>query len=237
MRSFSVASLVASLTVVPSAFAWESVRGNGEISTETRKIGEFSEIEVSGGMKVEVKSGSPSLTIETDKNLLEYLRTEVKGNRLIIRPKDNTSLRASKVIKVVVNSGPLTAVSVSGGIEMELGVMLVKAAKIEVSGGVNLKAEKIDADSLEVDGSGGVDMKLAGQAKVADIDLSGGVKMHAKGLATKVMKIDASGGCELEVAVAEAVKGGISGGVALEIYGAPRVNVSKSGGASVHVRE
>lgn len=237
MRSFSVTSLVASLALVPSAFAWDAVRGNGEITTETRKIGEFSELEAGGGLKVEVKSGSPSLTVETDKNLQEYVRTEVKGNRLIISPRENTSIRATKGTTIVVSSGPLTLVSVSGGVEIDVGVALVKTAKIDVSGGVNLKAEKIDADSLEIDGSGGVDLKLAGSAKVADLDLSGGVHLRAKGLATKVMQVDASGGCDLEVAVADVLKGGISGGVDLEVHGAPKMNVSKSGGASVHVRD
>ena len=226
------------LTAASSAFAWgDPVTGNGDIATETRKVTEFTAIDGSGGVKITVKKGDPSLSIETDRNLLELVVTEVKDGRLHIGPKRNTQLRPTKSITVSVTVPSLTDVGGSGGVTLDVDAPVTKSARIDLSGGVNAHINAIDADSLKIDASGGVEMTLTGKAVASKVDLSGGVQVHAAKLSLKTMSVDASGGCAIDVAVADAVHGEISGGVDLQLHGSPKVSVSKSGGASVRVRD
>ena len=239
MRSALLLPMLA-VTASTAAFAWgdnETVRGNGDITTEKRAIADVTAIGAGGGLKVDVQKGAPSLTIETDRNLLQYVQTEVKDGRLTIAPKRNTSLKPTKAIKVTITVPSLTAVSASGGVDFNVEAPLLKNAKVEANGGVNMHVANIDADLLDIDASGGVEMSLSGRASAATVDLSGGVQVHAARLAVKNMKLDASGGCGLDVAVEDALQGDISGGVDVQVHGAPQVKVSRSGGAAVRLRD
>lgn len=224
-------------TVATSAHAWDSIRGNGEIVTETRTIAEFTELSAAGGLQIELRRGAPSLVIETDRNLLPYVRSEVKEGRLSIGPKSGVSLRSTKALKVVLTTPTLSSLEASGGVSLTVDVPLTKTTKIETSGGVKLHMTGIDVEVLDVEASGGVELNLAGKAAVAKLELSGGVEVRAAGLSTETIDLDASGGCSLDLAASEAVKGDISGGVSVEIHGSPKVSISKSGGASVRLRD
>jgi len=240
MRSaFSILMPILVVTAPTVALAWgdsETVRGNGEIVTESRKVGEFTSVHAGGGLTVEVRKGAPSLTIETDKNLLEYMRSEVKDGVLTVNTKPNTSIRASKKVKVTITAPSLTGLSASGGVDINVDVPMIKNARIDASGGVQMRVSTIDADSLDLDVSGGVDMTLVGRVNAIKGEFSGGVQLRAEKLAAKTMTVDASGGCDLEVAVAESIQGDLSGGVDLDVHGSPKVSVSKSVGADFHVR-
>ncbi len=225
------------LLAATNAHAGEQLIGNGELASESRKISEVSEVEASGGVKLDVKQGPPSLVVETDRNLLPYVRTEVKGQRLVIGYAPNTSIRSSKGLKATLTVPSLSGVSGSGGVQFNIDVPLVKAAKIDASGGAVIEASKVDADVLAVDASGGVELHLRGKAAAANLDLSGGVQVKAPSLAVKSLKVDASGGCTAELAVSDAVQGDLSGGVDLLVHGKPQVSVSRSGGASVRLRD
>jgi hypothetical protein len=50
---------------------WETIKGNGQIKTETRQVNTFTSLTSQGSMNVEISYGSSnSLTIEADENLL-----------------------------------------------------------------------------------------------------------------------------------------------------------------------
>ena len=220
-----------------NAFAWgDAVRGNGELAKESRKISDFKEVELAGGLKVTITLGEPSLTIETDRNVLEYVKSEVKDGRLVIEPRRNIQLRTAKPIVVSITVPSLDAISAAGGVDLSVEVPLGKRAKLELSGGVDARIANIDVDALKVEASGGVELTLAGKATSAKVELSGGVQLHAAKFSVKTMALDASGGCGVDVAVADSVRGDISGGVDVQLHGAPHVDLEKSGGASVRVR-
>lgn len=225
------------MLAVTNAFAWgDAIKGNGDVTSESRKVSDFKEVELSGGFTVTIKPGAPSLTIETDRNVLEYVKSEVKEGRLVIEPRRNTNLRTSKPIIVTITVPSLDVISAAGGIDLNVEVPLGKRAMLDLSGGVDARIGNIDVDSLKVEASGGVELTLIGKATSAKVELSGGVQLHAAKFSVKTMALDASGGCGVDVAVADSVRGDISGGVDVQLHGAPHVDLDKSGGASVRIR-
>ncbi len=236
MRS---ALLLPILVATSSALAWDgdTIKGNGDVATETRKVTDFTAIEVGGGFEVEVKKGAPSLLIEAERNLLELIRSEVKGGTLIVGTKPHVSIDTNKRMRVVITAPSLTGISAAGGIDINVDVPVIKAAKIAASGGVQMRIAGIDSDSLVLDASGGADLLLTGKTGAMTIDASGGVHVTARALAAKTLKVDASGGCDLDVSVSDSVKGEISGGVDLRLHGHPKVEVEESLGTSIRVRD
>src|SRR5206468_12707164 len=67
---------------------WVGVRGNGHIKTDDRTISAFTEIDTGVAFEIEWQSGSPSLHITTDENLLSYVESDVSSDTLRLRTHD-----------------------------------------------------------------------------------------------------------------------------------------------------
>jgi hypothetical protein len=229
-----MSKLLALLPVVlaTSAFA---VTGSGVKLTETRKISDFTEIEVSDGVTLEVKKGATSLTIEGDDNIVPLYTTEVVGGVLKIKRKERGIIRTKKDLVVRVSTPALKRIDASGGVNATLDSVTDRAFAATLSGGVELNAKGLDLDTLDLEASGGVNVRAAGSAKNAKLHTSGGVELHARELKVAAVDVDASGGCTLEVTARESITGEISGGVGVTVYGnPPKSRVKASGGADVN---
>jgi hypothetical protein len=203
--------------------------------TETRPIGDFTEIDVSDGVTLEVKKGATSLTIEGDAKVVALYTTEVSGGRLRIKRKSRELFRNGKEVIVRVSTPSLKRIEASGGVNATLDAVTDRAFAANLSGGVELNAKGLNLDTFELDASGGVNVKAEGTAKSAKLHASGGVHVKAKELKIAAVDLDASGGCDLEVTARESITGEISGGVGVKVYGnPPKSRVQASGGADVH---
>src|SRR5579864_5246532 len=71
-----------------SSCRFNCVHGSGNQISETRKMGDFSRISISGGFKVVLKQDSSMvLKITADDNILKYIKTEVEDGRLEVYSK------------------------------------------------------------------------------------------------------------------------------------------------------
>lgn len=98
--------LFASVLITSSQTQAQSttIKGNGNVSKETRSISSFSKIELNSVMNVFLKqSGTESITIEADNNLFKYIETYVKDNTLYIETKENYNIQKSKKLNVYVS--------------------------------------------------------------------------------------------------------------------------------------
>ena len=122
MKKLITLSLVLLASTQIHAQWWgKSVKGNGELETITRNVGDYDEISVAGFFDVTLVAGNEGeLTIEGESNLLEYIETEVNGDRLTIKVKNKQNLKTSwgKDIKIRVPFRDLNQVSLSGSGEI-----------------------------------------------------------------------------------------------------------------------
>ena len=208
------------------------VSGSGNVKEETRQVGAFTGLEVSGGIDVDLETGQQEkVVVQADDNLLPLVATEVKQGRLRIYTKE--SIASRKQLRVQVAAREIQSLKASGGCDVNARLGRVPELSLVASGGVDMDVSGIDADRVKVELSGGTDVTLLGKAKTADYDASGGVDLDATGLQVETAKVDLSGGVDAEIAVAQQVGGSISGGVDLRVKGHPTVKVDASGGASV----
>lgn len=229
MRASSV--LVASLVCLSGC---NSIRGSGVPTTETRDISDFSEVEVSGGVDLEVTLGPTSFTIEGDDNIVPLYSSKVVDGRLTIRRTTPESVNPRLKISVRVTTPSLSRLDASGGTTVVLKGVAAPKFRANLSGGVDLRAMDLDIDSLELAGSGGASVSVSGRTQSETLKLSGGVHVSGKGLETKRLALEASGGSEVEATAYESVTGVLSGGVDVEVSGNPaRKQVRTSGGSAV----
>jgi hypothetical protein len=231
--------IVAVTTACGVPFQPRLVRGSGDIIVENRQVSGFDKIEVEGAGKVIITQGDKeSLTIETDENLVEYIRTEVKGNTLEIGFEDNVVFSSGRgrvaldptegfVFRVSVID--LEAISVSGAADFEMDKIKTKSFDISLSGAGQVTIDDLDADSLNVLVSGAGDVNLIGRVDDQVIRLSGLGRYQAFDLESQEASIIISGAGGANVWVSEMLDVTISGAGDVKYYGNPSVNPNISG--------
>lgn len=91
-------------------------------STEERKVSGFTKIEISGAFEVRlIKSNTYSLKVEADESDMGRIKTEVSGDKLIIKyEKEGKSYEKNSSKKFITIQTPtLTALTCSGAVEIK----------------------------------------------------------------------------------------------------------------------
>lgn len=191
--------------------------GSGNVVSESRQVSGYHGISVSGVGEVSVdRTGSESLTITTDDNILEYLVSEVVDGILFLGPENNIS------------------VSPTQGIDYSLTANAFD--RIELSGSVSVTADGVDTESLEISMSGACTVQSDGEADSQSIAASGSSIYNGERLESRIVTINVSGTTYMLVRVSEILEGQASGSAVIEYIGNPAVNVTVSGSAVVRPR-
>lgn len=196
---------------------------------------DFSSVEASGGLTLDVKRGATALTIEGEPEAIANWETEVREGKLLIRRKNGKSAWREEKVTVRVSTPVLEGLTAGGGIDATISdVATASSLRLRLSGGVKLQLQGVRVETVALSASGGVEAKIDGAARSATIEVSGGVNLDAQGLQTASVALDASGGCDVKVRASKSLKGEASGGVSVDVYGNPaELSVETSGAATV----
>ncbi len=184
------------------------------VTSESRNVSDFDEVELQGVGNLSIEqTGSESLTVEAEEEVLPKIRTEVENNRLIIGPKPNTTLHTTEPISYKLTVEELNA--------------------LKASGSGDIDAEDISTDKLAVTISGAGDVTVSGKTNSQDIDISGAGNYRAEDLESKEVEIDVGGSGSAIVNVSEKLEAEVSGSGSVEYIGDPAVEQDVSGAGEV----
>src|SRR5690606_17678349 len=97
--------------------AQETVKGNGNFSTEIRYVNENIEAVGSSGAIEVVINNAPQdgkIKLEGDANILGKIIVEVKGNSLVLETKKGFNLSFKKPVRITINAQNLKYLGLSG---------------------------------------------------------------------------------------------------------------------------
>jgi len=175
------------------------VRGNGHIKTEERPITAFANVDASGAFEIEWQSGSPSLRITTDENLLRYIENEISGDTLRLRTRDH--VWPTHGIKVVISSPTRT-----GG---------------KMRGAVKLTVKQLSGQTFALESKGAAEVVLDGSIDRLLVDMTGASQLAADGLQAKTAEISTTGAGDADVSVTDTLKVVITGAGKVTYSGNP----------------
>jgi len=243
MRGFSKGILI--LLVIASVcaacagpFHPRLIQGSGNVIVEDRAVSGFDRVLVSGAGTVILTQGDEeSLSIETDDNLLKYIRTEVKGDTLEIDFTDGTMLSPGSGISLDPTRGlifrisviELKGVQISGAADIEVEKLKTDRFEVNFSGAGSINIDDLNADRLEVEVSGAGDISLAGKVTSQDITLSGLGRYGSFDLESQSASVTISGAGGADLWVTGTLDVVISGAGDVEYFGEPSVNPQISG--------
>ncbi len=209
-------------------------KGSGKIVKEERKVDDFHKIVLSGVGRLELGQGEiPKVLIETDDNLMEFIRTQVMGGTLYIETLNNVSLSPTNEMVYHVTVRDLNEVDVSGAASVKtLNPIKAESLKVILSGAGSIALD-VDAIDLTVDLSGSGNVKLNGKAEHQDVSVSGAGLYKGFGLVSTSARVSVSGVGSAEVNAQNELDVSISGVGSLNYKGTPQLKQTISGVGTV----
>ena len=190
------------------------LRGSGDLITETRDVRGFDEIVVLGSGKVLVDvTGTESLEIEAEDNLMEFLTTEVIDGRLELGFKSGQLLSPRRDITYTITASQLNGVTIRG------------------SGDID--ASNIDTDTFAVEISGSGDVAPVGTSDHLEVAISGSGRFDGTDLESATGEVRVSGSGNVVVNVTDELDVTVSGSGDVRYIGDPSLNSKISGSGDV----
>lgn len=201
MRKWTLLIFLMTALVAGCRFSGKRIKGNGDVTTETRSISNFSGVASYGFFDVFVTVGSPaSVKIEAESNLLPYIETFVEEGTLKLRTKKSVWFRTHKTIKVYVTAPAFNKIySIgSGDVVGQTPITDSSELDLKVQGNGKLKLD-VDAPEInaELTGNGGIQLK--GHSKYFDCTLAGNGNLKAFDLMAEETKVKILGNGDAEV--------------------------------------
>jgi hypothetical protein len=230
------------------------VEGNGDIAIQTIPTDAFDQIQVSGDFLVQVDTGMmPSVKIETDENLMNFIVVHVAGHKLLIESREGTCLRPSKALKITVNTHQLNEIALYGsgsvscdGLEtdqmnlhlegsgkMECYGLKSSSASLHLIGDGFIRSSVITGNlTAQMDGSG--EILLEGKSSLSDLSLIGSGNYNAAQLLTDTCYVYISGSGIMRTWVTKTLDITIIGSGIVYYTGNPDVTSYISGSGKIY---
>jgi hypothetical protein len=191
-----------------------SVRGSGNVVSEAREVGSFTEIEIRGSADVVVTVGqAESLLVEAEDNILPLVVTRVVGDRLELETPDEPEVRPTEDIVFTIGVPTLVKVGISG------------------SGNVNVAGVAGDRFEVEISGSG--TLQGTGVVGSLTVRVSGSGDFDGTDLRAGSAVVTVSGSGDAVVNVTDTLDATVSGSGDIEYLGDPAVTETISGSGSI----
>ncbi|MDQ4143260.1 MAG: DUF2807 domain-containing protein [Actinomycetota bacterium] len=197
-------------TAVPSGL----VVGSGRVINEAREVSDFDRVVLRGSGRLLIEqTGTESLSVEAEDNILPLVTSEVSGRVLELGLRPGSRIRSARPIVY-----RLTMKDLHG---------------IEVSGSGDVSASAVSTDRLAVRGSGSSDMTFDGRADRLEVEISGSGTYNGERLESREATVDISGSGDATVAVSDRLQAAVSGSGNVTYLGEPVVTRRISGSGSI----
>jgi hypothetical protein len=173
----SITAVAFLLSTTLSCAQWgngEKIKGNGDITTTIRSTGSYDGLKASGPMDFKLVQGQEGeISIQGDANLMDYIVTEIKGNKLVVKVEDGYNLKPSQTIVVTVPYESISSVSLAGSGDIENFGMIESDdfnVSLAGSGDINLN---VSAKIIKSAIAGSGDIELRGSTKNLTTKIAG----------------------------------------------------------------
>jgi hypothetical protein len=191
-----------------------TVIGSGHVVTESRPVEAVTSVSVSAAGQLTIEqTGTESLQITAEDNVLPYVLSDIRDGRLFLGLEAGTSVTVTHPIRFHLTVRDLTGVEASG------------ASRVE--------AREVDTADLTIQLSGASSLTATGFADRQQLDLSGASRCEAPDLRSRVVGASLSGASYGLVWASDSLVANASGASVLEYLGDPIVEAHVSGGSMV----
>jgi len=207
------------------------IKGSGHVIKETRELSNFTSIDIGSAFEIElIKSNESKIIIETDDNIMPYIKTNVHAKELDVR--HDVDISNSTKMSLTIYYRELNELDISGAAELySSDVLTTRYLKLDFSGAAEVSL-KLDVQSIEAEISGASNADLEGKAQDAEIEVSGAAVLRAYGLELHFLDLEASGASSVKVLVLDKFIIDASGAATVRYKGTPTLDLDDISGAA-----
>jgi hypothetical protein len=225
---------LAIVVVLGTSCMWDGhrVKGNGNLTTQSKPIGDINGVKLHSSFDVTLIEGTPSnVKIEAEENIIQYIDLHVENGILNIRTEENVSFRTNKKIKIYVTAPSFNRVENSGSGDITSDTKISNDSKLnlDVTGSGNVKLD-IDAPEVDATLTGSGDLKLSGETKKFHGEVTGSGDIRAMELLAEEANVQVTGSGGIDVYSSVKVTASITGSGDIRYKGGAQVvSSSKTG--------
>ncbi|MCJ8191864.1 head GIN domain-containing protein [Sphingomicrobium aestuariivivum] len=192
----------------------EMVIGSGNRVRQARPVSAaVRRIVIEDASDLDLKQGAPSLTVETDDNIIDMIKTRIEGDTLYVTSKGSYRTRI--------------------GVKAMLTLPSLDAATINGSGDIDVTGWQGEALDLEINGSG--DIMLAGRVEKVDAQVHGSGDIDLRGARIGRLDVEVAGSGDIRTGAPREVKAAVYGSGDVHIDGNPRIiGATVTGTGDIH---
>lgn len=204
-RLISLGVIIISTTLLLVACGDKTIKGDGNIVTQSRTISSsLDEIKASGNLNLVVDANaSRSISVTTDKNLQQYIITSISGDTLRVNVKEGFELASTKPVVVKIS--------------------VPKLRDISTEGSVHMKVTGLSNQSFDLTSSGSSAIQVSGRSDKVSISAKGASQIDAQELEAEQVDMDVSGTAKAAIYATKKLVVKISGAGQVVYYGSPPI--------------
>lgn len=231
--------LSAAALLQPTAALAAGTQGSGRVASESRTVGDFQAIALSGAMDLVVRQGTPpSLQVQADDNLLPLLETVVEPGRhgatLQVRWKAGTyNMKQRSKVRVTAVVPQLSALSAAGAGDLKVESFKTPSLQLALSGTGEVRLDDLSADELGVRISGSGSVAGKGAAAKVKINIAGSGDVRLLDLRADDVTVSIAGSGDAAVNAHKTLQVSIAGSGDVVYTGDAEVKRSVAGSGSV----
>jgi hypothetical protein len=200
-----------------SARLCTSVRGNGKLSSQIHQLQHFTNVVVSGAIRLNLILSSEEVkaSVIADENVLPLILTEVVDDILHIYSQDAFTTKSQPIVNL---AAPAVLQVISSG-SSEVTILETNQAEISISA------------------SGSGNITATGKANAVKLDVSGSGNIHCVSLEADDLEAKISGAGSIKATAKSRASLKVSGSGTIQVWGSPAsVQSKRSGNGSIHVQ-
>jgi hypothetical protein len=230
--TYLLLSLAATVMITSCFNMFPCTKGSGDIIKEDREMGSFDKIELKTYGNIYLKQGDThALRIETDDNLIDLVKTEVKNNTLIIYADKNICPEKLR-FDIIVKDVKVIKISGSGNIKC-INDLKVNDLSIDILGSGEIRIPYIEANNIDIEVTGSGDIAIEGQADRIITEINGSGDVKCLGLIVNEAEVEINGSGDFSIEAVERLFVEINGSGDIMYKGDPIINKEILGSGNI----
>jgi hypothetical protein len=231
----SLVWIILNLFVLNACVSQRVISGSGNLAAKSIPVSGFHHIVLGGVGEVVVhQNGEESLSVETDDNLLQYVRVNVHGDTLhlsLVVPGFETAKPSQ--LRFTLGVGDLASIDTNGIWTVTSDTLVSDNLQFILTGANKFDISFLTAKELSVRVSGSADIKLSGAVTHQSIKFIGGGTYDAGDLGSETTGFLSEGTSRITVWATRNLNGTLNGGGTVFYYGTPQTAFSQSGTGNI----
>jgi len=226
------------VTILGFALTGRYVVGSGTAKSESRHVAGFTRVALEGEGSLTIQqTGTESLTIEADDNIVSLISSDVRNGLLTLSTSNITPpfsfIFPRQPIHYVLTVKDLSDLTIAGSGSVTMDALATAHLAVGIFGSGSLSVQHLATTTLNATIAGSGDIRFAGQTQTQTIVIDGSGSYHGGNLASDQATIEVNGSGNVAVTVANALTVNIAGSGSVTYCGNPTLTQRVEGSGSI----